>query len=547
VSILFRAFLSQFVASENPATDAQLRHAIAGLLAFVLVPGILLLLEVFPDFQSIVVRVHAHRASPSLIDDRLEWIVLMLTVYSMVTIGLVAVSAWDSLTFDRADALVLGPLPLRGRTIVVAKLAALGSLLLGASAMVNLVNGVIFAFETSDLLGGRALVAHLVGFWAATGGGAVVMFASIVAIRSLLALAATPRLAAVAGAILQGAFVVALLCCVAVTPFVGPTVHRPAAALSQAAADALPWTWFVGLFETIRQSPRAGWPEFHLLRDRAVAALVVSVSAALVSSVIAFRRQMRAALTPIARPGPIGSARMARALARFLVLHDGRAAAVSDFVLTTLARNRPQQGCVAMNVAVCVAWALVAVVRAPNNVWSALQPAPTLLALWCAVGLRAAFFVPAEERAAWTFQFHVPEEMASLLRGVRAATLAFVAPPAIALAATVAGWHAALVTALITIAIAEAVVLTIDFVPFTRPYAPGHAKLKTRWPLYAAGSALVGYVLPHASLWLLVAIVLVLHVRTRSAAARWTVDPHEGADEVLSTVTRLDLLGAGGV
>jgi hypothetical protein len=62
VNILVRAFLGQFVASENPATDAQLRHAIAGLLAFVLVPGILLLLEVFPDYQSIVIWVRAHRA-----------------------------------------------------------------------------------------------------------------------------------------------------------------------------------------------------------------------------------------------------------------------------------------------------------------------------------------------------------------------------------------------------------------------------------------------------------------------------------------------------
>src|SRR5215831_8915041 len=122
---------------------------------------------------------------------------------------------------------------------------------------------------------------------------------------------------------------------------------------------------------------------------------------------------MRAALTPIARPGPIGSAHIARALARLIVLRDGRATAVSDFVLTTLARNRPQQGCVAMNVAVCVTWMLVAVARAPHDMRSALQPAPALFAFWCAVGLRAAFFVPAEERAAWTFQFHAPAAMKS--------------------------------------------------------------------------------------------------------------------------------------
>jgi hypothetical protein len=33
----------------------------------------------------------------------------------------------------------------------------------------------------------------------------------------------------------------------------------------------------------------------------------------------------------------------------------------------------------------------------------------------------------------------------------------------------------------------EVVAMTIDEVPFTRPYRHGHARLKTRWPLYLLG------------------------------------------------------------
>jgi hypothetical protein len=66
---------------------------------------------------------------------------------------------------------------------------------------------------------------------------------------------------------------------------------------------------------------------------------------------------------------------------------------------------------------------------------------------------------------------------------VRATTLlAFVLSAA-------SGWpealrHASFV-ALAVLALVEVVAVTVPFVPFTRTYEPGHAKLKTRWPLYA--------------------------------------------------------------
>ena len=90
------------------------------------------------------------------------------------------------------------------------------------------------------------------------------------------------------------------------------------------------------------------------------------------------------------------------------------------------------------------------------------------------------------------------------------------------------------------------VVLTIDFVPFTRPYEPGHAKLKTRWPLYAIASALTAYALPHLPLWALVSTAVVLYVAGDYRSRRWTTEPSDDLFDD-STITVLDLVGARGV
>jgi hypothetical protein len=79
--------------------------------------------------------------------------------------------------------------------------------------------------------------------------------------------------------------------------------------------------------------------------------------------------------------------------------------------------------------------------------------------------------------------------------GTRAAMQAFLVPPTLLLTVAVtapllgvrvAMWHAAFVT-LMLMALIELAALTIDALPFTHPYRPGHAKLKSRWPVYVLG------------------------------------------------------------
>jgi hypothetical protein len=107
---LFQTFFRQFFASESVASDMQLRQTIVWILAFLIAPLLILTIQIFPHFAAVAIRaVRFH--DTELLDDTLEWIELLFVSYSMVTIGLITVFVWDALSFDRRDAMVLGPLP----------------------------------------------------------------------------------------------------------------------------------------------------------------------------------------------------------------------------------------------------------------------------------------------------------------------------------------------------------------------------------------------------------------------------------------------------
>jgi len=554
VKILFRTFVTQFFTSETVTSDVQMRQAMIGVLAFVLTPCLILLPSGFGQFQQLSYGAHM-RFAPAVIarlnavralalDDMTEAAVALLTAYSMITVGLVAVYAWDALTFDRRDAMVLGPLPVAPSTIMTAKLAALGALLVGASLGVGGLNSTLFALESADRLGAVAFLAHFFACLAVTTAAAVFVFAVVLIARAIAVMLGGERLAAVTGSVCQLLFVVALLGLLVVA-FGTP---RQSARLAVTQTTTPPITWFVALFEVLRGSPRGQWDEVIAMGRRALVLAPGAALAALTVSVLTFRHQMRRALTPSANVGPIGAARLSRAIARTLCAGDRFAHAVGDFVLTTIVRNRAQQVPIAMNAGIGVAFVAAAVARSRGHWSAALAAAPLMCAFWIVVGLRASFFVPSELPAAWTFLVNAPPRFASYARGVRAAIVAIVAPPAALAAWFVGGWAQALLTLLLVAALADAVVLTFTFVPFTRAYRPGHAKLRTRWPLYAIFAVTFAYGLPRVGIAVIAVAVVMLEVAvTRFADRRWRMLPRvdELGDE--TAVTTLDLIGGSDV
>lgn len=546
-TVLFRTFFAQFFASESVASDIQLRQTLIWVLALLVAPCLVLAIELFPHFQFVAIRaIRFHDVE--LLDDTLEWIEALFITHSMVTLGLITVFVWDALTFDRRDAMVLGPLPLAGSAIAAAKLAALAAFLVGASLIVNVPVALLFALETSDMFGGAVFVTHFTAHLAATVGGGAFVSAAIVSFRGLVVLAAGPRAAAALAPLMQFLFVVAILSFVFLSPAVWKIPHSTL--VNPDATGWLPMSWFLGMFERIRGSSRV---YFMPLATRSFVALSATIVTAALVSVATFRRQMRSTLTPTARPGSIGLGATVRRLARLLSGRDPVARATADFVSVTLARSRRHQGPVAMCAAIGAAVVLASLVQKAGSLASLTRPRslvlwiPLVLAYWTVIGLRAAFLVPSELPAAVTFAVNGPAATRAYWSGVRGAMIAWLAPPmsVVALLVTgpllgwqIAAWHAAVVTGMVA-ALIELAVMTIDRVPFTRPYATRDATLRKRWPLYFLGMYAFAYwpvrvelrFLAGRESWPVVAVAglaLACHLLGCRRARRWSV---ETADE----------------
>src|SRR5262249_39568486 len=251
-----------------------------------------------------------------------------------------------------------------------------------------------------------------------------------------------------------------------------------------------PSHWFLGLYDWLRGAPDATWAGGARLAIIVTAALFVS---AVAMTVAGYHRQLQLALTPSAdAPRPRG-AMIPRAIAWLITVRSRLARASADFILTTLTRNGAQQATIAVNAALGLTLIVAGLLRARGDITQIMRArtavlwVPLVLTYAIAIGLRAAFFLPSELPASWTFRFNGPLVTTAYWPQARAAAIGCRLPLALAADGAIAPligvraalWHASIVAA-VAIVLAETVALSVDFLPFTRPYEPGHAKLKTR-------------------------------------------------------------------
>ncbi len=534
--ILWRVFLEQFAANESATSDIQTRRAIIGVITFLVTPGLFLMMRTMSGYD-VMVKVARAKDAPQIVEGFLAQMAVLFVSYSMISTGLLTVFIWDALVFDKRDAMVLGPLPLGGRTIVGAKLAALATFLIGTALAVNVVSGVSFGLVTGAIDG--RILQHLAGHWAGTIGGAVFIFCALVIVRGLLVLLVSAHIAETVGSVLQFVFLSAVLCFMMVPTATGQVLP--------------PISWFAALFELIRGSSVPAVPG---LAQFAIIVLPVSVAGAIAITFAGYWKQMRAALAPSARV--VGTARIRRRLAALIAGRDRVARATSDFVLTTLARSRVQQAPIAIAAALGVAIISIAMVSREGGLAELRVPRtvvlwiPIVLGYWVVVGLRASFVIPTELKAAWAFRAHSQLPSASYWSGVRAAMFAFAIGPALFVNALVVlplvGWRIATIHALVvTLAIAitaQFASLLVEGIPFTRAYPPGHAKLKTRWQFYLLGMWAIAYLPVRMELRVLrdpggllvlmaagLAVLAVLEIVGRYRARKWTILPESEFDD----------------
>jgi hypothetical protein len=417
---------------------------------------------------------------------------------TMAVVGLFTVLAWNALLPERRDSLVLGPLPIRMRTILLAKSAAIATALGVAVVAMNAFVGLPFPVVTASptLLG----VAFSVGvYWAVMLAGGLFIFCALLAAQGILSQLVSYRLFLRLSATMQLAALVLILGSYFVAPPLAG-VAKLNAPENQRWLTVLPSYWFLGLFEHWQGDTQRA---FVPLAARALRNLGIAVVAAGVAYALAWSRNLRRIVEePDIAPGD--RSRPAARLGSFLagkLLSRPLDRIIALFTARTIARSRQHRLLLAIFAGIAVPFALASMrsflMGTFKDRWDIpngpMAGAGLLLLLVAVGGARAVFSLPLALPANWVFRITAVYHPAGYFAAVRTSVyLLIVAPVWAALAIfyfsvwpTVAATEHCVLLALTAVVLVEQGFHQFRKIPFTCSYLPGNSDLKARVGMYA--------------------------------------------------------------
>ena len=363
--LLFRTFLGGLFENDLVPETVDLRQSALWLAAVFMIPPAIFALFVSLSYGSWMTDEElALRAVPQK---------LYFIGYSMAAVGFVTVLVWDKLFPDRRDAIVAGSLPIRTRTLVLARLSALVAVVVGFAIVVNLPGTVIFSFVAGNYLPLEAFLRYPVAHFMATVSAGLLVFLALAALQACLALVLPVRLLRRVSMLAQLLFVVVLIEWLVFAPGLLvrlAAIDPGAASEALAAADGpyrfvgltssragiwLPPVWFLGLYEVIWGFDPAA---FRGLAAAGLLALVVTLSIAALAYGAVFRKVVRHALEAppdVARPAGLVLRAAGRAASATILRHPVEQAIVA-FAARSLTRSRRHRLLVAAYVGVGLAF-----------------------------------------------------------------------------------------------------------------------------------------------------------------------------------------------
>ena len=555
--VLFHAFLARFFEHESTAGRTDLRESFFWLIGALGAPGMLFAFYRQFHWHFLAMSpVGAERLRVGALFDKTLYLTL-----TCVVIGLVSVAVWSALIVDRRDALILGVLPLRRRSIVAAKLLSLaayvGILTLGMHAGAAVLFGTFLGSTQGWTTIARGIVAHLVAA-SATG---MFVFLSVVALQSVCLTVVGPRRFARTAAILQ----LLLIAAIAVTLLMTPTLSGGASSLVAAAAPVwwltyTPPIWFLGLYETL-----AG-PTSEPLHELSQTGLLALGGAALIVALFYPVACWRVLATAISAGGPATSPwnRLLSSRIIDLLAADASTRGALQFVMATAGRvgrfRLVLSAALGLSFAMIVPILLYWIARGgPEAPRVSLLSAPLLATTALVAGWRVVFAMPSELIAGWVFR---AMPIHGFLGRAAARRLTFalgvLAPVALFACAWGALWGIATTCLLVVNSLiaggilVEAHLWGFAGIPCTRSMAVSDSNLQGRWPFYGVG--LLAYVLgiPAIEIWaadngagwlltagLAAAYGLMRSLSNDAARVNMLTDDHRGLIMLDLTVVRL--------
>ena len=396
--------------------------------------------------------------------------------------GIIVVLNWDAAFPDRRDVLVLGYLPVRMRTLFLAKIAALFAAPALAMSALNVFTGFTWSFLFRSPKAGfigllRALPAYWLTMFLA---GAFVVF-TLLAVQGLAANLLPRQLFLRLSAFLQAG----ALCLLLLVYFLEPSLESPAALTAPQNQRLLAWLpsyWFLGLFQQLNGSMH---PALAPLAARAWLALAISAAGAGAALLLSYFRML---------PKIVEQPDIVPMTKKISWLHFGNSlqTAITLFSLRTLLRSRQHRMIASFYLGIGVA-VVVACVRTPlagagmkaSGMNTAVLLAGILLMILAVLAIRVVASFPITLRANWIMRVTQLRQARSYQRAVRLSWILLgVLPVWLIVAASMFAlypWrpvveHLVMMLLLGAILI-EVCLYTFPKIPFACSYLPGKANI----------------------------------------------------------------------
>lgn len=424
-------------------------------------------------------------------DARLGFTLFMahfLVAATMLVVGIFAVLSWDSIFPDRRDVFVLAPLPLRARTMFLAKVAATATALSLVVVFLNCATGLTWPFALAvPETGTLGILRSFAAYWFTMFAAGVFIYCVLLAIQGVAAQFLPRRLFLRASRFLQMTAFCLLVCAY----FLEPPVDSLKMLIAPQNRHVLRWLpsyWFLGLFHQLNGSML---PALAPLARRAWMGLAVTALAAAVAYAMSYARTIRQIVEePDITSGPHGVGWLPG-------FGNPVQTAVGQFCVRTLARSRQHRLILAFYLGIGLAFTvlllpLLATPERPGgpaiNLWheanTPLLTASIMMMALAVMGARVVFSFPMELRANWIFRVVGVHDAGEILIASRRALVLLSVAPVWLISAAVCFWlwpwrqaaaHLA-VLGLLGMILADVFMWSFRKIPFTCSYLPGKSQ-----------------------------------------------------------------------
>jgi hypothetical protein len=412
-----------------------------------------------------------------------------LIATTMLVVGLFAVLSWDSMFPDRRDVLVLAPLPVRTRTLFLAKVAAVATALSLTIAALHSFAGLVWPLVLAPTHAGfLGVIRSFAAYWITMLAAGAFVLCSLLCLQGSAALLPRQKFLRVSSILQIAAF--CLLLCVYFLEPMRVTPEALTAPQNQRLLAWLPSYWFLGLFQALNGTVH---PTLTPLAWRAAISLAIAVCGAGVSFLLSDLRSLRKIIEePDITPG----ARGGRWLPPF---GDPPLTAEVQFTIRTLLRSRQHRLILSffLGLAFTIVILYLKTPLAQGNLLNMPGTDPwrradvpllvlSIVMMWFAVvGTRVVFAMPTDLRANWVFRMTNVRGVPDYLKATRRSLFTLALVPVWTIWAGVLLWlwpwrqaagHLVVLGLLGTILV-EACLYGFHKIPFTCSYLPGKANV----------------------------------------------------------------------